>query len=134
MSVKSKDELRKLQEKKTKKNFKSILSALNEKERDLEKNIEDLEEKLVVRRFEEKIQAKQSVIAQLALKKDKLERKLKEPENKSVLEAEGVKQTEETNALPEVARFPKLRAGDLEACTSMQAVRKAIEDHEKRED
>jgi len=126
MSVKSKDELRKLQEEKIEKRFKSILSALNEKERDLEKSIEDLEEQLVVRRFEEKIRAKQSVIAQLALKKDKLERKLKEPENKSVFGWEDVKQTEETNALPIVARLPKLRARNLEA------VRKAVKEPEKK--
>jgi len=123
MSVKSGDELRKLRDEKIKKKFERVLAILNEKERDLEKGIENLEDKLVVRRFEEKIRAKQSVIAQLAFKKDELERKLKEPENKPMSEGEEVRQTEETNALPIVVRPPKL---DLEA------IRKAPKEPEKR--
>jgi len=123
MSVKSEGELRKLRDEKIKKKFERILAILNEKERDLEESVENLEDKLVVRRFEEKIRAKQSVIARLAFKKDELERKIKEPENKPMSEGEGVRQTEETKALPIVVRPPKL---DLEA------IRKAPKEPEKR--
>lgn len=72
---------KRLQEKKIEKKYERILSELDEKARDLEKSLEDLEEELVVsKKFDEKIQAKRSAIAQLALKKDELQTKLKELE------------------------------------------------------
>ena len=126
MSFRSKEELRRLRDEKIRKKFERILSLLSEKERDLEKSVEELEEKLVVKRFEEEILAKQSVVAQLASKKIALERKLKELENKFVLEGEAVKQTEETNALPIVVHVPKL---DLE---TRERIRKAVKEPEKK--
>lgn len=108
MSVKSEDKMGKLRYKRVKKKYEPILSALNEKERDLEKSVENLEEELVARRFKVKIHAKQDKIAQLAKRKVALERKLKKLENKSMIEGEVVKQTEETNLFPIVVNPPKL--------------------------
>jgi len=126
MSVESKEELTKLRDEKIKNKYERILSALNEKESALEKSVEELEEKLVAKRFEEEILAKQSVVAGLAVRKVALERKLKELENKFVLEGEAVKQTEETNALPIVVHVPKL---DLE---TRERIRKAVKEPEKK--
>jgi len=126
MSVESKEELRRLRDEKIRKKFERILSLLSEKERDLEKSVENLEEKLVAKRFEEEILAKQSVVAGLAVRKVALERKLKELENKFVLEGEAVKQTEETNALPIVVHVPKL---DLE---TRERIREAVKEPEKK--
>ena len=108
MSVKSEDELRKLRYERARAHFEPILSALDEKERSLEKSIENLEEELVARTFKDKIQEKQNNIAQLAKKKVALERKLKKLENKFVIDEEVVEQTEETNAFPIVVNPPKL--------------------------
>ena len=110
MSVKSEDELGKLLAKRVKKKYEPILSALNEKERDLEKSVENLEEELVARRFKVKIHAKQDKIAQLAKRKVALESKLKKLENKSMIDGEVVKQTEETNLFPIVVNPPKLNS------------------------
>ena len=94
MSAESVDESRGALNKSDKK-YESLLSVLSEKERDLKKNIEKLEEKLVARRFEDKIQAKQSVIAQLEKKRDKLELELKELENKLMSDEKRAGKTEE---------------------------------------
>jgi len=123
MSVESKDELRKLRDEKIERKYQRLLSALHEKERNLEKTIENLEDKLAARRFEEKIQAEQRVIAQLFVKKDKLERKLKKLDDKSMLMWEEINQGEGANALPIVVQSPKL---DLEA------VRKEAKEPEKK--
>ena len=108
MSVKSEDELRKLRDERARAHYEPILSALNEKERDLEKSIEKLEEELVARRFKDKIQVKQDKVAQLAKRKVALERKLKKLENKSVIDEEVIEQTEETNLFPIVGNPHKL--------------------------
>ncbi len=100
MSKKSNDELTKVRVESLGERYKRVLSALNEKERDLEENIEDLKEKIVLRRFEEEIKAKQNTIAQLAVEKHELERKLKEPENKLMLEEDTIKQLEDPTMLP----------------------------------
>jgi len=94
MSVESVDESRETRNKSEEK-YESLLSALNEKERDLKKSVEKLEEKLAVRRLKGKIQAKQSVIAQLEKKRDKLELELRELENKLLSDENGAGQTEE---------------------------------------
>ncbi len=80
---------------KSEEKYETLLSALNEKERNLKKSIEKLEEKLAVRRLKSKIQAKQSVIAQLENKKDELEIELKELENKLISEENGIGSAEE---------------------------------------
>ncbi len=80
---------------KSEEKYETLLSALNEKERNLTKSIEKLEEKLAIKRLKSKIQAKQSVIAQLEMKKDKLEIELKELENKLVSDENGTESTEE---------------------------------------
>lgn len=123
MTGESEDELRKLREDKIEKKYQRLLSALHEKERNLEKTIENLEDKLAARKFEEKIQAEQRVIAQLFVKKDKLEKKLKKLDDKSMLMWEETKQGEGANALPIVVQSPKL---DLEA------VRKEVKQPEKK--
>ena len=75
--------------------YESFLSALNEKERDLKKSIEKLEEKVAVKKLKCKIQARQSVIAQLEKKRDELELELKELENDPMSDEEGTEQTDE---------------------------------------
>ena len=94
MSVESVDESRETRNKSEEK-YESLLSALNEKERDLKKSIEKLEEKLAIRRLKGKIQAKQRVIAQLEKKRDKLELELKELENKLMSDEKRAGKTEE---------------------------------------
>jgi len=94
MGFESVDESRETRNKSEEK-YETLLSALNEKERDLTKSIEKLEEKLAVRRLKSKIQAKQIVIAQLEEKKDKLEIELKELENKLISDENGTESTEE---------------------------------------
>ena len=58
-----------------------LISALNEKERALKKNIKKLEKKtrLVFKRFEKKIKAKQREITQLEKRRHELEIALREP-------------------------------------------------------
>jgi septal ring factor EnvC (AmiA/AmiB activator) len=94
MGFESVDESRETRNKSEEK-YETLLSALNEKERDLTKSIEKLEEKLAVRRLKSKIQAKQIVIAQLEKKKDKLEIELKELENKLISDENETESTEE---------------------------------------
>jgi hypothetical protein len=113
MSVKSKDELKKSREEKTRERVEHILSKLEERERNLEESLANLEQDLLVRDFEEKVRVKQSVVAQLELKKENLERKLKERCELTLrLKGDGVKRAEETNVLPVAVSSPKL---DLEA-------------------
>ena len=74
VSAKSKDEPKETRFKSEEK-YERLLSALNEKERALKKNINKLKKKtrLAAKRFEEKIKAKQSVITQLEKRKHELE-------------------------------------------------------------
>lgn len=66
---------------KSEEKYERLLSALNEKERALKKNIKQLKKKtrLMVKRVEKKIKEKQSVINQLEKRKHELEMALREP-------------------------------------------------------
>jgi len=79
VSAELKDELKEVRFKGEEK-YERLLSALNEKERALKKNIKKLEKKtrLAAKRLEEKIKAKQSVITQLEKRKHELEIALRE--------------------------------------------------------